>query len=281
MGIRFYCPNGHKLNVKTFQAGRRGICPYCGASMMIPSESTIPGGKPGSAPAQEPASPVAMPSTVNQPSSQTTPTAAQPTTAGTPTAASWSAAPTPLEPRELATQPTPVMATSPAASPLPAPAPGSMGAASSDPLTEVPTAVWYVRPAAGGQYGPATGDIMRGWLNEGRIGADSLVWREGWRDWQEASQVFPQLKPNEMTSLLSGSVTPASLPSVPSSPAVRRSMPPTRLIIGVLAVTVVILLVVLLMILFSQPAATPEPKPAPTASAATVAPPSPWNPLWT
>ena len=26
MGIRFYCPNGHKLNVKEFQAGRRGIC---------------------------------------------------------------------------------------------------------------------------------------------------------------------------------------------------------------------------------------------------------------
>ena len=31
MGIRFFCPNGHKLNVKEFQAGRRGICPFCGA----------------------------------------------------------------------------------------------------------------------------------------------------------------------------------------------------------------------------------------------------------
>ena len=40
MGIRFYCPNGHKLNVKEFQAGRRGICPYCGAKIQIPTHST-------------------------------------------------------------------------------------------------------------------------------------------------------------------------------------------------------------------------------------------------
>ena len=42
MGIRFYCPNGHKLNVKTFQAGQKGICPVCGVKMQIPLESTRP-----------------------------------------------------------------------------------------------------------------------------------------------------------------------------------------------------------------------------------------------
>ena len=36
MGIRFYCPNGHKLNVKAFQAGQTGICPVCGAKMPNP-----------------------------------------------------------------------------------------------------------------------------------------------------------------------------------------------------------------------------------------------------
>ncbi len=40
MGIRFFCPNGHKLNVKAFQAGKRGICPHCGSSMDIPPTST-------------------------------------------------------------------------------------------------------------------------------------------------------------------------------------------------------------------------------------------------
>ena len=45
MGIRFYCPNGHKLNVKEFQAGRRGICPFCGARTQIPTQSTRPSSK--------------------------------------------------------------------------------------------------------------------------------------------------------------------------------------------------------------------------------------------
>jgi hypothetical protein len=33
---------------------------------------------------------------------------------------------------------------------------------------------------------------MRAWLGEGRITPDSLVWREGWRDWKEAIAVFPE-----------------------------------------------------------------------------------------
>ena len=42
MGIRFYCPNGHKLNVKTKLAGKRGICPQCGVKLLIPHKSTRP-----------------------------------------------------------------------------------------------------------------------------------------------------------------------------------------------------------------------------------------------
>jgi hypothetical protein len=37
MGIRLACPNGHKLHVKAFLAGKRGICPKCGATFIIPS----------------------------------------------------------------------------------------------------------------------------------------------------------------------------------------------------------------------------------------------------
>lgn len=39
MGIRFLCPNGHRLNVKTFLAGERGICPECDARFIVPAES--------------------------------------------------------------------------------------------------------------------------------------------------------------------------------------------------------------------------------------------------
>src|SRR5215216_2332633 len=39
MGIRFFCPQGHRLNVKSFLAGKRGVCPDCGASVDIPMQS--------------------------------------------------------------------------------------------------------------------------------------------------------------------------------------------------------------------------------------------------
>ncbi|MCA9119310.1 MAG: DUF4339 domain-containing protein [Planctomycetales bacterium] len=65
--------------------------------------------------------------------------------------------------------------------------------APADPIAESPDSVWYVRPSAGGQYGPARGDVMRRWLSEGRVSADSMVWREGWEDWKLAGPVFPSL----------------------------------------------------------------------------------------
>lgn len=34
---------------------------------------------------------------------------------------------------------------------------------------------------------------MRRWIQEGRVSADSLVWREGWSDWLTAGPVFPTL----------------------------------------------------------------------------------------
>jgi hypothetical protein len=37
MGIRFQCPNGHKLNVKRELAGKRASCPECGAKLVIPA----------------------------------------------------------------------------------------------------------------------------------------------------------------------------------------------------------------------------------------------------
>jgi hypothetical protein len=47
MGIRFSCPNGHKLNVKAFLAGKRGVCPQCGAKFIIPAPAeTVPAATP-------------------------------------------------------------------------------------------------------------------------------------------------------------------------------------------------------------------------------------------
>ena len=43
------------------------------------------------------------------------------------------------------------------------------------------------------QYGPASGDVLRSWIRERRIGPQTYVWREGWDIWYRAEQVFPNL----------------------------------------------------------------------------------------
>jgi hypothetical protein len=231
MGIRFFCPNGHKLNVKEFQAGRRGICPFCGAKILIPTHSTRPasrrakkkGAEPeeGEAPSGEEfeavESPVPSPPVPSQAS--TSPGAAE---TGVATGEVVSSPGQPPVSGSLPRQPQRAAATaaSPDAKPpsrgpadasttnwSPAAAidqesvdmPGvpqnqpAASAASVDPIAEAPDAIWYVRPPTGGQFGPAAGDVMRGWLAEGRVSANSLVWREGWKDWTEAGVVFAQL----------------------------------------------------------------------------------------
>lgn len=56
--------------------------------------------------------------------------------------------------------------------------------------------MWYVRPASGGQFGPADDALVHQWAGEGRLAEDSYVWRTGWPDWRLASDLpehFPQL----------------------------------------------------------------------------------------
>lgn len=36
MGIEAFCPNGHRINVKSTQAGLKGRCPQCNAKFRIP-----------------------------------------------------------------------------------------------------------------------------------------------------------------------------------------------------------------------------------------------------
>jgi hypothetical protein len=99
---------------------------------------------------------------------------------------------------------------------------------------------------------------MRSWLNEGRVGPDSLVWREGWEDWREADGVFPSLRAGEEPSPgrivadgQSASARPGSLH--PPRPR-RRSNPATNaIIITVLVLAVIVLFVVFLYVLFNPP----------------------------
>jgi hypothetical protein len=123
-----------------------------------------------------------------------------------------------------------------------------------DPIAEAPEMIWYVRPPSGGQFGPAAGDLMRSWLTEGRVSADSLVWREGWRDWQEAGTVFPKLRANQFIDLLeSAPVVPIT--SVPLShahahrPKHRSSDRSQLVLLGFLSLAVVVISCVFLWVL--------------------------------
>ncbi|MCC6124596.1 MAG: DUF4339 domain-containing protein [Pirellulales bacterium] len=198
MGIRFYCPQGHKLNVKEFQAGRRGICPFCGEKILIPTRSSRPSSKEERQARRAGAAALAM----------TSGTSETPIDAGNapppPLAANANFEPHGLESAGGSRASAPAWIAEIAGgnfaaraadsiAPPAEPASPEGSAAMQDPLADSAEVVWYVRPPTGGQFGPATPEILRAWLAEGRIGTDTLVWREGWRDWREAGDVFPQL----------------------------------------------------------------------------------------
>lgn len=82
--------------------------------------------------------------------------------------------------------------------PTPAQTPRPTGPAvrppTGSPLDD-PDALWYVRPPAGGQYGPASGEVMRSWIAENRITPSTLLWRQGWSQWRSAREALPGLLP--------------------------------------------------------------------------------------
>jgi hypothetical protein len=190
MGIRFHCPQGHKLNVKSFLAGKKGVCPKCGTKLRIPEASEPGVGDDGD-------------------DSDAGKLAAGGNGSATATAV--------ITKVSAATAAGPMVAAAPASQPDAFVATGSTD--ESDPIAQAPAAVWYVRPPTGGQYGPARGDIFRRWIGEGRVSSDSLVWREGWSDWRTAGQLFPSL--NSAAGVISTPVVAAAAPVRSASNATR------------------------------------------------------------
>lgn len=215
MGIRFYCPNGHKLNVKEFQAGQRGICPKCHAKFDIPFESTRPAGSkdlPIAREWEERARREGLYPFTKKEGMEITDinlnaiSADMDTVPGFDAYASGkstiisTATPEDMAPRQTQSNATqnPFFAiqeqtANQTATPQPAMPPIQQAPRLPDPFEGAPDLVWYVRPTSGEQLGPVDRDIMRRWLSENRIAADTLVWKEGWADWKVASDVFESL----------------------------------------------------------------------------------------
>ena len=266
MGIRFFCPNGHRLHVKSFLAGKRGVCPDCGMGVDIPlkSDERALGKKKAAAesidpetvaayseddpeiplpPAQNPV----MPAGATKQKAAAVPDSMLPYVPAsvTPRPSPVAAKPAPLPQPAPVTPASAVRVVSPIAAPTVVPtsapqavvtapvAPPQPMPAMADPIAEAPMAIWYVRPSSGGQFGPARGEVMLKWLGDGRVTNDSLVWREGWPDWRNAAQVFPNLQ-------APGANPPAAISVAPEAP--RRVLRPARKSSSSFGIAVVVIL---------------------------------------
>ncbi|HEY4310249.1 MAG TPA: DUF4339 domain-containing protein [Pirellulales bacterium] len=200
MGIRFECVHcGHILHVKDFLAGKRGICPHCQGKIEIPHGSTIQAGPDEGGPVavelrnviDDQATREMGPGSFNSPHA----TAGMAGSREAMPNAITNAAPAYMPPNVASPQ-----------QPM-----GATGPAPGDSSGDAGLSQWYVLPPGSmTKYGPAQGDLIRSWVEEGRVAADALVWREGWPQWRPAASVFPQL----------AQAAPA-VPSVPTTPAVR------------------------------------------------------------
>lgn len=186
MGIRFRCPQGHKIHVKTFLAGKRGICPTCGARVMIPTESTESKSSTDNdddagddMQTGEPAQAIAVSSLSNESNAEADSSQLDIYSSAHGSAGSGAK---PFQMPGLIVEQAPSGA-----------AIAQSAVAGADPIREAPNAQWYVRHSNGQQYGPAPASMFTRWMSEGRVPADALLWREGWPDWLVALDVFPQL----------------------------------------------------------------------------------------
>jgi hypothetical protein len=282
MGIRFFCPQGHRLNVKSFLAGKRGVCPDCGASVDIPMQSDaraaskrkrVKGGNDdedgvkATAVLERPeADQVEIDISLPTPQPPSHDDFAIPPSLELPS----TALPSDVPSEKVTVVSTPQYAfetvrpaPSPNGVPLPAvAAPIGVAVAATvspvvaDPIAEAPMAIWYVRPTSGGQYGPARGDVMRKWLGEGRVTIDSLVWREGWTDWRAAAKVFPDLGNGKNGAVAKDIVAEvpvvAEMPRRPIRPARKASTAQGIGIVITLGVVCVGLFVALIWVLVSN-----------------------------
>ncbi|MCE2783841.1 MAG: DUF4339 domain-containing protein [Pirellula sp.] len=173
MGIRFSCHLcNHPLHVKDYQASKRGKCPKCQGAFRVPPKDAD-----FSLAIDESASSI------------------QPANLGKPLAPSDSKIVAATAKPKAATEPKPQVQArtkNPLAS-TPKPAPEANGHPSMPPsLLPLIDSRWYVRPPSGGQYGPATTQMLMDWIAEKRVTADALLWREGLDSWLSARELVPE-----------------------------------------------------------------------------------------
>lgn len=199
MGIRFCCPNGHKLNVKTELAGKVGVCPKCGAKTAIPTESVF---------TPEEFRSLREPNAFGDANDSAQSSSSESEKRGAPSdsgSAFVDAASDASDDGQFASA-----NASQSDSASDADAQNGLRAAfdddattdrrrenwfddADDPLQD-PNVVWCVQTPDNRSYGPAPSSTLKTWIQEKRISPEMFVWREGWERWEEAGAVFPEVR---------------------------------------------------------------------------------------
>jgi hypothetical protein len=198
MGIKFYCPNGHKMHVKDFLAGKKGLCPKCGIRVEIPAAS-VSGPPPDAqelglpiAAANEPL-PNAQPSASSKKSlrSNLAPVFGMPADEPAPDSILTETVGEEIGPGSNSVPPSAIVQDDSSSAGI-SEIEINMPAAATDPIKIPPGENWYVHLPTGKQLGPIASDTLREWLDQARIGVDALVWRNGWDQWQVIRDAFAQ-----------------------------------------------------------------------------------------
>ena len=178
MGIVSFCPQGHRVKVKDHLAGKKGVCPTCGARFRIPLASVEP-----------------------------PPTRAESATLPLATVVACDAAIMERLPRAILLSRSSSPGSGPAA-PTAVPAamePGAeevvefeaedAGTRLHPLIAERPELAWCHAVPGGTASEPLAAEAMQAWLEAGRPTGVELVWRADWPDWRPIAHVFPEHVP--------------------------------------------------------------------------------------
>ena len=178
MGIVAFCPNGHRINVKDSFAGRKGLCPTCGAKFRVPAPGS---GSPGPESALPTARLLDLDAAVAATLPRVLPFA--------PAAAEPIPEPIPEPMPEPIPEPMPASA---AVFAMP-PAPISAQPALHPALAERADLQWCIAFPGGEPTEPLPAESMQAWLDSGQAEGHEVVWRSDWPEWRPARDVFPDV----------------------------------------------------------------------------------------
>jgi hypothetical protein len=168
MGIVTHCPNGHRTKVKDQLAGKRVLCPVCGAKYRV--EQPVPAALAGG-----PELPLGRLIPLDPQMIATLPRALP---FGGFRAAQQAAAEPTIDVEAAVPEPIPAAAS--AAQPL------------HPILAERADLAWRIAYPGGEPSEPVDAATMQEWLGGGQAEGTELVWRADWAEWIPVRQAFPE-----------------------------------------------------------------------------------------